>query len=227
MTDRRFETVCLDMAGTTVDDGDAVTEAFGHAFATLGGEADRRAAYDRFVSETMGRSKIDVFEEWFGDGVLARMANEAFEDYYATLVGAGRCRPVEGAVETLNSMRAAGMAVVLITGFSPRTRDHLLDHLGWTSLVDLVLSPSDAGRGRPFPDLVLTALLRTGATRTSGVVVVGDTPSDMESGVRAGAGLTIGVRSGGVSARQLFAAGAQVVCTTVADVPAVVGVEDL
>ena len=32
----------------------------------------------------------------------------------------------------------------------------------WWSEVDLVLSPADAGRGRPFPDLVLVAARRLG-----------------------------------------------------------------
>jgi beta-phosphoglucomutase-like phosphatase (HAD superfamily) len=47
-------------------------------------------------------------------------------------------------------------------GFSPATRDAIIAALGWAPLVDLVLSPADAGRGRPWPDMPLTALLRLG-----------------------------------------------------------------
>jgi phosphoglycolate phosphatase-like HAD superfamily hydrolase len=42
----------------------------------------------------------------------------------------------------------------------------------------------------------LTALLRLGGGSTSELTVVGDTPSDVESGLRAGAGLVVGVLSG-------------------------------
>lgn len=61
--------------------------------------------------------------------------------------------------------------------------------LGWGSLVDLFLSPADAGRGRPWPDMPLTALLRLGDGSMQELAVAGDTPSDVESGLRAGADL--------------------------------------
>jgi beta-phosphoglucomutase-like phosphatase (HAD superfamily) len=88
-----------------------------------------------------------------------------------------------------------------------------LDALGWQ--VDAALSPVDAGRGRPAPDLVLTALLRTGASSVASVVVVGDTASDVLSGRAAGAGLVVGVTTGAHTRDQLLAAGADVVLDSV------------
>ena len=73
----------------------------------------------------------------------------------------------------------AGIRVCLATGFSPATRDAIIDTLGWWPLIDLALSPADAGRGRPWPDLPLTALLRLGGGAVSELAVVGDTPSDI------------------------------------------------
>jgi phosphoglycolate phosphatase len=67
-----------------------------------------------------------------------------------------------GAAELFAACRDAGIKVCLATGFSPATRDAIVAALGWGDLVDLVLSPADAGRGRPWPDLPLTALLRLG-----------------------------------------------------------------
>ena len=94
------------------------------------------------------------------------------------------------------------------TGFAPATRDALLDALGWRPIIDLALSPADAGRGRPWPDLPLTALLRLGGGAVSELVVAGDTASDVESGLRAGAGLVAGVLTGAASRDDLEKAGA-------------------
>ncbi len=78
--------------------------------------------------------------------------------------------------------------MVLTTGFARVTQDAILAALGWTDLADLTLCPADAGgRGRPCPDLVLTALLRTrAADDVRRIAVAGDTSSDMLSGTRAG-----------------------------------------
>ena len=87
------------------------------------------------------------------------------------------------------ALREAGVKVCLLTGFSPATRDAVIGALDWRPLIDLALSPADAGRGRPWPDLPLTALLPLGGGAVSELAVIGDTPSDVESGLRAGAGV--------------------------------------
>jgi phosphoglycolate phosphatase len=95
--------------------------------------------------------------------------------------------------------------VCLSTGFSPATRDAIIAALGWEALADLVLSPADAGRGRPWPDMPLAALLRLGGGSVRELAVAGDTPSDVESGLRAGAGLVAGVLTGTGTASELAA----------------------
>ena len=117
-------------------------------------------------------------------------------------------QPLPGAERVLTGLRAAGIRVCLATGFSPSTRDAVLDALGWAGLIDLALSPADAGRGRPWPDLPLTALLRLGGGAVRELAVAGDTASDIESGLRAGAGLVAGVLTGSGSRAELEQAGA-------------------
>jgi phosphoglycolate phosphatase len=104
------------------------------------------------------------------------------------------------------------------------TRDALLDALGWRPLIDLALSPADVGRGRPWPDLPLSALLRLGGGAVSELAVVGDTPSDIESGLRAGAGLVVGVTTGAATAEALAAAGAPHILDSVGGVLQLIGV---
>jgi phosphonatase-like hydrolase len=216
---------CLDMAGTTVADDGSVIAAFSAAVEQFGlPEGTQR--YDEalaYVRQTMGQSKIEVFRHILGAEDAAQQANAAFEEHYARSVRGGDVEPLPGATETFAALRAAGIKVCLATGFSPATRDALLDALGWRPLVDLVLSPADAGRGRPWPDLALTALLRLGGGAVGELAVAGDTPSDVESGLRAGAGLVAGVLTGSSTREELEQAKAPVILDTIADLIPLVG----
>ncbi|CAL9424911.1 phosphonatase-like hydrolase [Streptomyces sp. enrichment culture] len=214
--------VVLDMAGTTVSDGGLVEDAFAAAARRLGEDPAPMLGH---VRATMGESKISVFRHLFGgDEAMARRANTAFEEAYAERVAAGAVTPVPGAADTVRALREAGRTVVLTTGFARVTQDALLDALGWRDLADLALCPADAGgRGRPHPDLVLTALLRTGAADdVRQVAVAGDTAYDMLSGVRAGAGLVAGVLTGAHDRARLTGSGATHVLDSVAGLPALI-----
>lgn len=219
------ELVVFDMAGTTVRDDGLVERAFALAADRTGitsSDEQREEALD-YVRETMGQSKIEVFRALTGDEDAAVRANEAFEAAYSELVASVGVEAIPGAVEVMRELREGGVKVVLTTGFSRVTLDALLDALDWHDVADLTLSPADAGRGRPFPDLPLTALLRSGSTSVGSMVVVGDTASDMLSGVNSGAGLVVGVLSGAHDEDALEQAGADAVITSVADLPELLG----
>lgn len=216
-----IELVVLDMAGTTVRDDGVVEQAFQRA-AERTGVADRMPWPEalQYVRDTMGMSKIDVFTHLAaGDVAAATAATAAFEGAYAEIIAEQGAEEIPGAADAIRALRDAGLSVVLTTGLAPVTRDALIDALGWGDLVDLALSPIDAGRGRPAPDLVLTALLRTGASSVQAVAVAGDTASDVETGRRAGAGFVAGVLSGAHDRAAL--AGADSVLDSVVDLPAV------
>jgi phosphoglycolate phosphatase len=172
----------------------------------------------------MGQSKIEVFRRILGSEDRAQEANRAFENTYARSVREGLVSPLPGAAETITALRAAGIKVCLATGFAPATRNELLDALGWRPLIDLALSPADAGRGRPWPDLPLTALMRLGGGAVSELLVAGDTPSDVESGLRAGAGLVVGVTTGASAEQDLLAAGAQHVLDSITGLVQLLGI---
>ncbi|NGN67080.1 phosphonatase-like hydrolase [Streptomyces sp. A7024] len=214
--------VVLDMAGTTVADGGLVERAFSAAAERLGVRpgSDDHAKKLQYVRDTMGESKITVFRALFGDEELAQRANAAFETAYGELVGGGAIAPIPGAREAVEQLRAAGLTVVLSTGFARVTQDAILDALGWQQLADLTLCPADAGRGRPYPDMVLAALLRTGAADdVREIAVAGDTAYDMLTGLRAGASVRAGVLTGAHGADALRAAGATRVLGSVAELP--------
>ncbi|MFF4370355.1 phosphonatase-like hydrolase [Streptomyces sp. NPDC001594] len=221
-THRRL--IVLDMAGTTVADGGLVERAFARAADRLGvqpGTPDL-AEKLRYVRDTMGESKISVFRHLFGTEERAQLANSAFERAYAELVDGGLVSEVLGARAAIEELRAHGHTVALTTGFARVTQDAILDALGWRDLADLTLCPADAGgRGRPYPDMVLAAFLRTGAVAdVRETVVAGDTAYDMLSGRRAGAGVVAGVLTGAHNRATLTGHGATHVLDSVAELPA-------
>lgn len=216
-----FALAVLDMAGTTVADDGLVVRAFEEAATAAGlpaaGPGRERAR--RYVLDTMGTSKIEVFRALFDDEERAAVANAAFEDAYARFVDDGGLLPIPGAAETISILRERGVAVALTTGFSRATQDRILAALGWGGIADLTLAPAEAGRGRPYPDLVLTALLRLRVDDVRAVAVAGDTEGDMRCGRRAGARLVAGVLTGAHDAAALRAGGATHVLPSVADLP--------
>jgi len=216
-----YELVVLDMAGTTVVDDGLVESAFARAWDVVRPATTKDAALEH-VRATMGQSKIEVFRA-IADEETAQRLNAEFERALQDLIADGRCRPIEGAQQAIRTLRAAGLKIAFTTGFSRPTADAILRSLGWDGLADVVLTPSDAGRGRPAPDLNLTALLRTGTSAVAAMVAVGDTESDARSGRAAGAGLVVGVLTGALDEQTLRAAGADVVLASVAELPAALG----
>ena len=224
-----LELVVLDLAGTTVRDDGIVEQAFQRA-AERTGVANRMpwAQALEHVRLTMGQSKIDVFAHLAGGDLdAAERATAAFESAYAEIIAEQGVGEIPGARQAIQELKDAGLRVVLTTGFAPVTRDALLEGLGWQMLVDLALSPVDAGRGRPMPDLVLAALMRTCTSSVHAVAVVGDTVSDVESGRRAGAGFVAGVLTGAHDGPALRAAGADAVLSDITTLRAALAEREL
>ncbi|WP_394940831.1 HAD-IA family hydrolase [Psychromicrobium sp. YIM B11713] len=214
----------LDMTGTTVSDNGLVERAFESAVAPEGifPGSERYRKMLCHLRDTMSISKIDVFNQLFKDdaGQAARV-NRAFEIGYDEAIASGNLLPLPGAESTIAYLRESGVKVCLTTGFARHTQNSMLESLGWMGLADLSLCPADAGRGSPYPDMILTAVLALDLDDVRETVVIGDTTSDIQSGRRAGASLVLGVLTGSHQGPALRAAGAHDVLGSIAEVPAV------
>jgi phosphonatase-like hydrolase len=211
----------LDMAGTTVRDDGAVERAFQAALIAAGtpsgSELDQAMDYAR---TTMGQSKIVVFRAIFGDEARAQAANLAFEAAYDDTIASAGAEPLPGAEDALRELRGRGVRVCLTTGFSESTQARLVAALGWEGFVDLTLAPSPSRRGRPYPDLVLEAVLRLQVDDVAAVAVAGDTVSDLVAGTRAGAAIVAGVLTGAHDRAALAEAPHTHILTSIAELPA-------
>lgn len=212
--------VVLDMAGTTVADDGAVLSAF-HDTAVAMGINVSSPNFDQmmqYVKETMGQSKIGVFEEIFKDKVAANKANDLFEGFYKDQVIKYGVTEIEGASQLFSTLRNRGIKVALTTGFSYETMSLLLEKLSFTIKIDAAICPSQTIKGRPHPDMILHAMAILEVDDPRKVVVLGDTPSDMKSGRAANAALVAGVLSGSAEADELLNGGADLVINSVADI---------
>lgn len=215
--------VVFDMAGTTVQDDGLVVASFLAADEAVGlsASAEERAAMIDYAKATMGQSKIVVFRHLArGDEAKAQAANAVFERSYQEMVLGGRISPIPGAEAAFQWLREHDVKIALTTGFARTTQHAILDALGWREVADVVLCPGEGIRGRPYPDMPLTALLRAEAASVGSMVVVGDSVSDIASGLAAGAGESIGVLSGAHDRARLESAGATSVLSSVAELPA-------
>ncbi|HEV3268586.1 MAG TPA: HAD-IA family hydrolase [Acidimicrobiales bacterium] len=209
------ELICFDMAGTTVNDHGLVLTAFRRTIDELGLSVEEARDAESYVIETMGQSKIEVFTVLFHD--RAHDANEAFERHFVAAANDVGVSEVAGARAVAENAKSLGISVALTTGFSPATREVLIDLLGWNDLFSCRVSPVDAGRGRPHPDMVLLCALKAQVSAVNSIMVVGDTASDMQAGRRAGAGYCVGVLTGTDDAARLIRSGADAVLGSVAE----------
>ncbi|KAA9379089.1 HAD hydrolase-like protein [Microbispora cellulosiformans] len=216
---------CLDLAGTTIGDTEMVERAFAEAIATQG-IVPGTSAYARamvHVHRSRGCPKIEVFRGIFpGNEAQAQAANLTFERSYEGAIERAGLVPIPGTIEAIEKLRDAGVKIALITGFSRATLGRVLSSLSWVDMLDLALCPEDAGRGRPYPDMVLTAVLRSGVDDVRQVAVAGDSESDMLCGRRAGASIVAGVLTGVHSRERLLGGGATHILDSVADFPSLV-----
>jgi phosphonatase-like hydrolase len=220
-----LELVVLGLSGTVVLDDALVEHAFQRAADAAGiapAPAERAEALAA-VRQTVGRPAIGVFRALTGDEDHAQHANAVFESAYADGARDGGLRAVPGAEQVIRRLRASGVGVALTTGFSRPALDAVLTALGGRAFADVTLTAKEAGRGIPFPDLPLTALLRTGATSVEGMVVVGGSPSELVAGIAAGAGLVVGVLTGAHDEQALLDAGADAVIPSIADLADLLG----
>jgi len=218
------EMVAFDVAGTVLNDDGLVISAFRNAFEATQPDLwpTHGEQWTQYAIDTMGQSKIHVFTELLGDAEKAYQANLAFEESYVTEIAEVGAVPIAGAEDLFKYLKAKGIAVALTTGFSRSTLDTLLIELGWKDLIDLSVTPSEAGRGRPHPDMLNMAVEVLGITNSENVVVCGDTAADMQAAVAFGAGQVIGVLTGAHNEQTLHDAGATSVINSVADLKSLI-----
>jgi len=211
----------LDMAGTTVQDGGQVPDAFAAALASYGVHVTAGE-----ITRVRGASKRQAIRELLqARGVRIDLCDEVYAVFREDLERryADTARAIPHAAETMAGLRASGIRVALNTGFDRPTTAALLNALGWTGVADAVVCGDDVSEGRPAAAMILKCMEVTGITDPSHVANVGDTVLDLRAGYRAGVRFNIGVLSGAHGRAALEAEPHTHLIESVAALPSIVG----
>jgi phosphoglycolate phosphatase len=127
--------------------------------------------------------------------------------------------PLPGANEALAKLSAAGVKICLMSSLSKSPLSLLLRHLDWSHRADLVLSMDDVDQGFPWPDLILTAVLRLGIGDVREVAMVTSTEGGALAARRAGSPFVVGMLSDVDDASRLRRAGATHLLSDIGELP--------
>ncbi len=219
------ELVVFDMAGTTVYDDDFVHRALQDALLHAGVDAKRDD-----INAVMGRPKPLAIREFLktqheDPKALDDAVTEAHDDFIERMnrfyASDPAVREIDGVSGLFAQLQDAGIKVGLDTGFSRSTADVIIDRLGWddAGLLDASVTSDEVENGRPAPDMIYHLMEATGVDDVERVVKLGDAPSDLQEGDRAGCRLVIGVTKGSHARDELAPYPHTHLIDTVADLP--------
>ena len=170
-------------------------------------------SYERFLA-SFGQRNDRILAGWLGpdaDPDRLRRIGDAKEQEYRRLAETRGLAPLPGAREWLSSLRAAGWRQAIASSAPRLNVETMLRVLNLASFLDAVVSAEDVTRGKPDPEVFLTAAARLGVP-PSRCIVVEDAAAGVEAARRAG------MRSVGVS--RSGALEADVFVTSLADLAA-------
>lgn len=190
--------VILDVDGTLIDSNDALAKAWLEAMAQYGhfvpyeqirwliGEGG-----DKLMPQTLGLSS----QSDEGKKISARRKAVFTQLYMPTLQAFPETR------ELVERIHASGLKVAIGSSAKQDELEAELRIVNIEDLVDVVVSGSDVEHSKPSPSIVEVALEKLGLPPDE-VVMIGDTPYDIESAAKARVG-TIAMRTGGWTDKEL------------------------
>lgn len=184
--------VIFDVDGTLVDSNDAHAQSWVDTFREAGYNVPFEQVRpligmggDKLLPETIGVSR-DSDE---GKKLLERRGKIFRSTYLPHL------RPLPGARDLVLRVKRGGLKAIVATSANDDELKGLLKAAQVDDLMEEKATASDADRSKPDPDIVQAAIDESGISRRH-LVMIGDTPYDVEAATKAGV-RAIGFLSGG------------------------------
>lgn len=184
--------VLLDVDGTLVDSNDAHAHAWVKALAEAGVAAEFAAVRrrigkggDKLLPEVSG---IDAESET-GKGISQRRGEIFQKEYLPQL------KSTPGTKDLLTRMKKAGLKLAVASSAKEDELQGLLKVCGAGAFIQASTSSDDAENSKPDPDIVHAALEQLGHPKEQ-VILLGDTPYDVEASRKAGIRV-VALRCGG------------------------------
>jgi phosphoglycolate phosphatase-like HAD superfamily hydrolase len=193
--------VILDVDGTLVDSNEAHIAAWVEAFRQSGYAVapDTIRPLIGMGSDTLLPAAVGIEKATPEGQRLSKLHSKIFESEYLPQVEAFPCTH-----ELLQRMRARGLRLVLASAAKGHIMDTLLEVAGAECLIEDDPPPRAVHSSKPDPEIVQAALERLGYARDE-VVMIGDTPYDIEAAAQLGIPV-IAVRCGGYADADLAGA---------------------
>ncbi len=199
----QIKAILFDIDGTLVDSNDMHVVAWEQAFATIGAAFDRQVVHDQ-----IGKGTDMLVPTMLPN--LDEAAVEKLGDTHGAIFRAkflAKVKPFPKARDLLQHAYGLGQQVVLASSASKAELDHYLDLLDARDLVAATTSADEVKQTKPAPDIFASALAKLPGIGVDEVIVVGDTPYDIEAAAKCGIA-AIALRSGAFSDESLQEAGA-------------------
>ncbi|MDX2284876.1 MAG: HAD hydrolase-like protein [Bacteroidia bacterium] len=230
--------IVFDLAGTTVEDDNAVAGSLHQAAAEAGLDVpllefqqsigtNKIRLYEYLIARSRGRALRFEDLERLGLSEYHEEALRMFERYTVIMLDHYRrqVRAIPGAEEVFRWCKSQGIKVATDTGFHRDINTAIQEGLGWLErgLTDLAVDVEHAGGiGRPAPFMIFYAMQQLGVQSVHQVIKIGDTPADLLSGRNAGCRGNIAVLSGANSAEILGAYAHTHMLPSVRELPALI-----
>lgn len=189
---RRLCGVLLDVDGTLIDSNDAHAYAWHDVFREFAFDLE----YER-VRQLIGMGgdklmplAIGIEEASPRGEKIAKRRSEIFEERYLPTI-----KSFPRTADLLRRLDQAGYKLAVATSSSKAQLSALLRIAKAEPFLDAKTSADDAEDSKPDPDIILAALHKTGCSADR-VLMLGDTPYDIEAAAKAGV-KTVALRCGG------------------------------
>jgi len=194
-----LQAVILDVDGTLVLSNDAHAQAWVEAFAAYGYEVSFEQV--RPLIGMGGDQVIPIvmpeLNDEEGDGkAIAEKRKEFIKERFGPSLS-----PTPGARDLILKMQEAGLKLIIASSATTEELSVLLKAAKVDDLLKEATTSSDAEASKPAPDIVEAALGKL-KLEPNQVLMIGDTPYDLQSAKAAGVEL-IAVRCGGFEDQQL------------------------
>jgi HAD superfamily hydrolase (TIGR01509 family) len=196
--------VLFDVDGTLIDSNDLHAAAWREAFSHFGVDIP----FDE-VKQQIGKGGDNLIPTLLPEELVEEKQDE-IDDFRSELFKRDylpRAVPFPDVRALMERLYGDGKKIVLASSAKGPEVDYHLELIGAHDLVSSTTSADDVEHSKPCPDIFAAALAKVKPLGPDEVVVVGDSPYDIEAAKKLGI-RTIGFRSGGFADEVLLEAGA-------------------
>lgn len=208
-----IKAILFDVDGTLIDSNDLHAAAWREAFLHFGVDLPLDT-----IRSQIGKGGDNLIPALLPPD-LVQAQQEEIETYRSDLFKRDylpRVVPFPGVRDLFERIVSDGKRIVLATSAKAEELHFHLGLIGASDLVTATTSADDVASSKPDPDIFAAALAKVSPATADEVLVVGDTPYDVDAAAKAGL-RTIAVRSGGFPDEVLLAAGAAELWGSLAD----------